>query len=217
MNEQYKLHSFAQSGNCYKIGLMLSIAGADWEPVFVNYLGGETRTQEWRRTINEMGEVPILEHDGKKLSQSGAILHYLADRFEKYGGHNENERQEILRWILFDNHKFTDHIAPYRWLRSFAMPPAHPEVLSFLKGRADAAIAIVEIHLDDNEFMVSDRPTIADFSLAGYLFYPAEETGYEFSTTHPHISRWVARMSALPGWRPPYDMLPGERIALRDA
>ena len=216
MNKEYRLHCFAQSGNAYKVALMLACAGVDWEPMFVDFLGGQTRAAEWRQNINEMGEVPVLEHGENKLSQSGVILHYLADHLEKFCARTDNEKREILRWILFDNHKFTSYLATYRWIRSFASSQPHPEVLSFMKSRAEAAFSIVEKHLADNEFMVGKRPTIADFSMAGYVFYPGEETGFDFPATHPNIAIWMERLSGLPGWRPPYDLLPGERIAPRN-
>ena len=74
---EYTLYGFAQSGNAYKPALALELAGADWAPRFVDYFGGETRTPAYR-AINVMGEVPVLEHRGAALSQSGVILDYLA-------------------------------------------------------------------------------------------------------------------------------------------
>ena len=71
--KEFKLYCFAQSGNAYKAALMLNLCGAKWEPRFVDFFGGETRTPEYR-AINEMGEVPVLEHGAKRLSQSGVIL-----------------------------------------------------------------------------------------------------------------------------------------------
>ncbi|RDU96510.1 glutathione S-transferase family protein [Trinickia dinghuensis] len=217
MNREYKLHCFAQSGNAYKVALMLSCAGADWEPDFVDYFGGVTRTAQWRQDVNEMGEVPVLEHAGRTLSQSGVILDYLADRLDEFGARSDDEKREILRWMLFDNHKFTSYLATYRWLNAFASPPPHAEVLAFFRGRAEAAFAVVDRHLAEREFMVANRPTIADFSMAGYVFYPTEETGFDFSATHPNIARWKDRIAALPGWRQPYDLMPGQRIAPRNA
>lgn len=217
MSKEFKLHCFAQSGNAYKVALMLACSGADWESVFVDYFAGQTRTQEWRLAVNEMGEVPVLEHAGQKLTQSGVILHYLADRFERFGARGDDEKREVLRWMLFDNHKFTGYLATYRWIRSFASPQPHPEVLAFFRGRAEAAFAIVDRHLAEQAFMAADRPTIADLSMAGYVFYPAEETGFDFASTHPNIARWMERIAALPGWKQPYDLMPGERIAPRQA
>src|SRR5215510_4220931 len=95
---QYRLHCFCQSGNSYKAALYLSCAGLDWEPVFVDFFKGATREAEWRSAVNEMGEAPVLETDGKKLSQSGAILSYLADQTGKFRPAGDAERLEALRW-----------------------------------------------------------------------------------------------------------------------
>src|SRR3954452_20401277 len=67
----YKLHCVGASGNSYKVALYLDCAGVDWEPVGVDFAGGQTRDPKWRADINAMGEVPVLEADGKRLSQSG--------------------------------------------------------------------------------------------------------------------------------------------------
>ena len=78
---EYQLYCFAQSGNAYRAALMLNLIGADWKPVYVDFFkGGETRTPKYRAEVNEMGEVPVLVHGAKKLSQSGVILTYLSER-----------------------------------------------------------------------------------------------------------------------------------------
>jgi glutathione S-transferase len=154
----------------------------------------------------------VLEAEGRKLSQSGVILTYLAQVTGKFAPADENERMEALRWMLFDNHKFTSYLATYRFLKAFAQPAADASVLTFLKGRFDAAAAIVDKHLASSKFMVGDKPTTADFSLAGYVFYPVEEHGYDWAKTHPSIHAWTERLRALPGWKGPYESMPGERI-----
>jgi glutathione S-transferase len=209
----YRLHCFCQSGNAYKVALYLNCAGLDWEPLFVDFMKGETRDPAWRERINEMGEAPVLEAGGKKLSQSGAILTWLAEKTGKFAPESEDERFEALRWILFDNHKFTSYLATYRFLRSFAPQAPDPAVLSFLKSRIDGALGIVDKHLGKSPYIVGDKPTTADFSLAGYMFYPAEETGYDFKTSHPSLYAWIQRIKALPGWKNPYELMPGQRIA----
>jgi glutathione S-transferase len=208
----YKLHCFCQSGNSYKAALYLNCAGLDWEPVFTDFMKGQTRDPKWRETINEMGEAPVLEHAGRKLSQSGVILSYLADKTGKFKPSSEDDRLEALRWIMFDNHKFTSYFATHRFMRSFLPQAPSADVLAFLKGRFDAALAIVEKHLGASRFMVGNSPTIADFSLAGYMFYPVEESGYDWPKTNPNLHAWRERMRALPGWKDPYELMPGERI-----
>src|SRR5690606_32424815 len=75
---EYRLHCFAQSGNSYKVALALELAGADWEPVWVDFFRGAHRAPEFV-ALNSMGEVPVLEHEGRVMSQSGIILDYLTD------------------------------------------------------------------------------------------------------------------------------------------
>ena len=209
---QYKLHCFCQSGNSYKVALYLECAKLDWEPVFVDFMHGGTREPEWRESVNEMGEAPVLETAAGKLSQSGAILIHLAGVTGKFAPQSEAERSEALRWILFDNHKFTSYFASYRFLRAFAPQAADPNVLAFLQGRFEAAAGILDKHLAASRFVLGNTPTIADFSVAGYVFYPPEEHGYHWVKSHPHIHAWSERMRALPGWKDPYDLMPGERI-----
>ncbi len=119
---EYTLHCFAQSGNAYKPALMLELAGADWTPRFVDYFGGETKSPAYR-AINVMGEVPVLEHRGGRLAQSGVILDYLATTLGRYGPSSDDERREILRWLLWDNHKLTSYTATYRFMRALAKDP----------------------------------------------------------------------------------------------
>ena len=122
MAAEYTLHCFAQSGNAYKPALALQLAGADWAPRFVDYFNGETRTPAYR-SINVMGEVPVLEHRELRLAQSGVILDYLAEALGRFGPADAAERREVLRWLLFDNHKLTSYTATYRFMRVFAKGP----------------------------------------------------------------------------------------------
>jgi glutathione S-transferase len=191
---EYRLYCFAQSGNAYKAALMLNLCGADWEPRFVDFFNGETRTPAFRQ-INEMGEVPVLEHEGHRLAQSGVILDYLAARFGKFGWAGEDERREILRWLLWDNHKLTSYIGTLRFLLAY-MKTGETSVTDFLRGRVDLALGVLNGHLEGRRFAVADRPTIADVSMCGYLFWPEE---FQMSwRDHPHIDAWLTRIKALP-------------------
>jgi len=207
---EYQLYCFAQSGNCYRVALMLNLIGADWQPIFVDFFkGGETRTPKYRTEVNEMGEAPVLTHGAKKLSQSGVCLTYLAERTGKFLPQGEDERLEALRWIIFDNQKVNGFLGPYRFLKSLAKPAGDPAVLAFLKGRIDGNLAILDKRLASHSFVLGERPTIADISLVGYLYYPAEEFGFDIATTYPAIAKWLDRIKALPGWEHPYKLMPG--------
>ncbi len=208
----YQLHGFCQSGNTFKVAFLLRALNQPWEPVFVDFMNGETRTDDWREQANEMGEVPVLAFEGRRMTQSGAILSYLAKKHGAFGGTTEDDKLEVLRWLLFDNHKFTSYLATYRFMKAFSPTAPEPAVMAWLRGRLDNAFGIVNKHLVGRSFMVGDGPTIADISLCGYLFYPLEESGYEFIQRFPNIGAWLSRVQAIPGWANPYDILPGQRI-----
>jgi len=208
----YQLYCFAQSGNAYRAALMLNLIGADWQPVWYDFFGtAPQRTPEFRETINEMGEAPVLVDNkrSQKFSQSGVILTYLSRLSGKFRPQGEDEELEALRWIIFDNQKVNGFLGPFRFQKNFAPKPGDPAVMEFLKGRAQAALAIVNKRLTGRLFLVSDRPTIADISMTGYLYYPAEEFGFDIAKDYPAISVWLKRVQALPGWKHPYDLMPG--------
>jgi len=201
---EYRLFGMGESGNAYKAALMLNLCGLDWEPVFVDFFNGEGRTDKFRDDVNELGEIPVLDHAGRKLSQSGVILHYLAEQTGKFGAADPDEAREIWRWILFDNHKFTSHLATLRFMFGLQKTGETP-VTEFLRGRTMGAFGLVEKHLDGRNFIVGNRATIADISMVGYLYFP-EETGID-RAAFPNINAWTARVAALPGWAHPYDLM----------
>jgi len=117
-------------------------------------------------------------------------------------------KEECWRWILFDNHKFTSNMATYRFLRCFAPKPVEPAVLSFMEGRMRSAYLIAERHLASRAFVLGKEPTIADISMAGYVFFPAEETGIDIASAFPALDSWRKRIAAMPNWSGPYDLMP---------
>jgi len=202
---EYRLYCMGESGNAYKVALMMELCKLPWEAVWVDFFHGETRRPDFRATLNDMGEVPVLEHDGKRLSQSGVILDYLAGVTGKFGATNDDERREIWRWILFDNHKFTASLAVLRFLIQFAKTGETP-VTEFLRARAVNALKLADQHLADRPFIIGKRATIADLSMVGYLFYGEELT----VPLEPYVNvmKWLDRVRALPGWKHPYELMP---------
>ena len=208
MAAEYTLHCFAQSGNAYKAALMLNLCSADWTPRFVDFFGGETRSEAYR-AINVMGEVPVLEHRGRTLSQSGVILDYLAETLGRFGPSDATERREILRWLLWDNHKLTSYTATLRSMRTFAKDPDAGALAEFRR-RAEAAWGVLNAHLAGRQYVVGERLTIADLSICGYLFWP-EEIGVDWSA-YPGIADWLARIRSEPRWEHPYELMPGHPL-----
>ena len=207
----YRLHYFPESGNSYKLALMLTLCGQTFEPVWTDFGGGITRTPEWRQTVNVMGELPVLEIDRVKLTQTAPIMLRLARQFGQFGGTTEAEQTEILRWLFWDNHKLSGYMATYRYYRAFT-PSPDPGMLAFFRRRIEDFLCILEQHVAAHQFIVGEATTIADISMVAYLSFPKQEAGFDLAISHPAIAAWLGRVAAIPGWRAPYDLLPGQRL-----
>ena len=202
-----QLHCFGESGNAYKCALALTFSGMDWQPVFVDFFNGATRTPEFRQ-LNEMGEVPVLVDGDEVLSQSGVILDYISSKTGKLGGRSAAERREALRWMFLDNHKLSGQAGTCRFHVNFLPAEKRPEgVIPFLQGRLKAAYTVLNAHLAARDWIVGTAVTVADLSCAGYLYYP-EPFGFT-RADWPHIDAWLGRIAGLPGWKHPYELMPG--------
>ena len=203
-----KLYCFGESGNAYKAALALELSGLDWEPVKVDFFGGETRTPDYREMINNLGEVPVMVDGDVKLTQSGVIQDDVSEKSGKFGGKDAAERREILRWVLWDNHKLSSMAGMTRFLMNFLPADKQPkEVIAFNQGRLASAYDLLNAHLEGRDWIVGDSITNADLSCCGYLYYP-EPFGFDRSA-YPNIDAWLTRLSETPGWKAPYDLMPG--------
>jgi glutathione S-transferase len=203
--QPYKLYCFGESGNAYKVALYLETNGIGWEPIFVDFFNGETKQAAYRDNVNAMGEAPVLVCGDQKLSQSGAILAYLANAHKKNDGKSAEEQQEILRWILFDNHKLTSSIATLRFMVTLKKTGENA-VTDFLRTRANGALAVLDAQLAKQPFVIGPRVTIADYSLCGNLFY-GEEIPLDLAQ-YKNVKSWLERIRDLPRWKHPYDLMP---------
>ncbi|MEJ5217629.1 glutathione S-transferase [Cognatishimia sp. D5M38] len=203
-----KLYCFGESGNAYKAALALELSGLEWEPVYVDFFGGEARSEAYLTNVNEMGEVPVLVDGDVKLTQSGVIQQYISDKTGKFGGNTDAERYEILRWVLFDNHKLSSQNGVTRFLLNFLPEDKRPaQAIGFLQGRLQAAYKVLNTHLEGRDWIVGDGLTNADISCCGYLFYP-EPYGF-VRADWPNIDCWLSNIENTPGWKHPYDLMPG--------
>ena len=203
-----KLYCFGESGHSYKAALALQLAYIDWTPIFVDFFNGETRSDQYRNQVNEMGEAPVLVDGDIKLTQSGVIQNYLYNRTGKHGGKDEAEKLEILRWILWDNHKFSSFAGNTRFLMNFFPKDKRPQpVIDFNLARLKSSYGILENALTDKDFLVGNKISHADMTCCAYLYYP-EPFGFE-RDDWPNIDRWLGNISTTPGWQHPYDLMPG--------
>ncbi|OUS20435.1 glutathione S-transferase [Rhodobacterales bacterium 59_46_T64] len=201
-----ELHCFGESGHSYKAALTLELSGLEWKPVFLDFFHGANRSDEYR-AMNVMAEAPVMVDGDVTLSQSGVIQHYIVEKTGKMGGKTKEEEREILRWILWDNHKLSSQAGMQRFLMNFLPEDKRPaEVIAFNAGRLKAALQTLNTALEGRAWLVGDDVTIADLTCCGYLYYP-EPFGFD-RADYPNIDAWLTRMSDLPNWQHPYDLMP---------
>lgn len=202
-----ELYCFGESGNAYKAALALELSGMDWTPVYVDFFNGETRGEAFRE-INPMGEVPVLRDGDVTLTQSGVMQMYVTEKTGRFGGATPEEAREVMRWMFWDNHKMSSQAGMTRFLMNFLPEEKRPEgVIPFMQGRLKSAYATLDAHLAGRDWIVGEDVTNADLSCCGYLFYP-EPFGFE-RAAWPEIDRWLANIERLPGWKHPYELMPG--------
>jgi len=201
-----QLHCFGESGNAYKAALTLELTGINWAPVFVDFFSGQMRSDAYRE-LNIMAEAPVLIDGDFKLSQSGAIQQWAVDQSGRLGGVPQ-DKYEVLRWILFDNHKMSSQAGITRFLLNFLPEDKRPqEAIKFVQNRMIGALKTLNTHLEARTWLVGKDMTIADIANCGYLFYP-EPYGF-VRTDWPNIDEWLKQIETTPGWKHPYDLMPG--------
>lgn len=203
-----QLYCFGESGNAYKAALTLELTGVDWTPIFVDFFSGAARAQAFQKDVNVMGEVPVLVDGDLRLTQSGAIQQYVLDQTGSPLAGRAEDTYEVLRWVLWDNHKLSSQAGVTRFLMNFLPEEKRPqEAIAFLQGRLKAAYTVLDTHLENRDWIVGETMTVADICCCGYLFYP-EPFGFD-RADWPHIDAWLTRIAATPGWKHPYDLMPG--------
>ena len=203
-----KLHCFGESGHSYKAALALELSGLDWEAVKVDFFNGETRSENYRTNVNEMGEAPVLIDGETSLTQSAIIQQYVSEKSKKFDGASAEDAREILRWQLWDNHKLSSFAGICRFLMHFVPEDKRPqETIGFLQGRLKGSYDILNKHLEGRDWIVGNAVSNADLTCCGYLFYD-EHFGFD-RADWPNIDKWLSNIQALDGWKHPYDLIPG--------
>ncbi|MEM9715742.1 MAG: glutathione S-transferase family protein [Pseudomonadota bacterium] len=200
------LYCFGESGNAYKAALCLTLCDVDFEARFVDFFNGEARKEDFTQNVNAMGEVPALVYNSKTYTQSAVIMELISKETGKFCGQSREDELEILRWTIWDNQKMSGFAGPSRFFHNFlAEKHRKQDILDFLKGRTLASLKVLNAHLEGKDWVAADYPTTADFSCCSYLYYP-EPFGF-VRADWPHIDAWLTRISELPGWQHPYDLM----------
>lgn len=191
-----KVYGDIQSGNCYKIKLLMSYLSIEHEWIAVDILQGESKTDEFLRK-NPNGEIPVLElSSGKFLSESNAILNYLAHG-TKYLPDDSWQRANVLKWQFFEQYSHEPYIAVARFIAKYlGLPEARQAEFESKKAGGYKALAMMEQQLSKTEYLLDYGMTIADISLYAYT-HVAHEGGFDLSS-YPAIQAWISRIAAQP-------------------
>ena len=205
MTEALTLHEDPRSGNCYKIKLTAALLGVPLATRAYDIIKGETRTPEFLATVNPNGRIPVLQigagPQARFLPESNAACWYIAagsalvpaDRFAQ---------ADMLRWMFFEQYNHEPNIATLRfWLRFVGEANLSAEQRAQIMAKRMAGCAALELmdrHLTDRAFFCGDGVTLADIALFAYT-HVAEEGGFGLGD-YPHVSAWLGRMAALPGF-----------------
>ena len=183
------------SGNCYKVRLLFSHLGLDYERRQMDVFDRSDRP-EILSELNPALRVPTLVlDDGRSLAESNAIIFYFAEGTD-YLPEDRYERGKVLQWLFFEQYSHEPHIAVARFWTLAGITPEESERLA--KSRAGhAALQAMDRHLAEHAFLVDDRYTIADIALYAYT-HVAPEGGFELGP-YPGIQAWLARVATQPG------------------
>jgi glutathione S-transferase len=187
-----KLYEYASSGNCYKIRLLLNQLGIAYQRVSTDILKGESRTPEFL-AMNPVGKTPVLEiKPGQYLSESNAIIYYLADGTD-FLPTDKWERAQVMQWLFFEQFSHEPNIATVRFWISIAKVAAQKrEAIAQKQQLGYVALQVMENHLTKHDHFVGNRYSIADIALYAYT-HVAEEGGFDLSK-FPAILAWFDRI-----------------------
>lgn len=207
------VHGFSPSGNCHKLKLLLEQLGQPYRWVEIDSSRGETRTPQFL-ALNPNGKVPVIElEDGRTLSESNAILYYLADG-SAFLADDRWQRAQTLSWMNFEQYSHEPYVAVARFIAGWTPldSPRRAE-LPMLRERGHRALQVMERHLSEHDWFSAGRYGIADIALFAYTDV-AGHGGIEL-TPYPALQTWLARVRATPGFvaLPEPDALAAERIA----
>jgi glutathione S-transferase len=192
------LYDNDDSGNCYKVRLLLAQLGIDYERRQLDVLDRSNRPDVLGR-LNPALRVPTLVlDDGRPLAESGAILCYFAEG-TPYLPEDRYERAQVLQWLFFEQYSHEPYIAVARFWAHFGVGASQADRQAKHEGGLKA-LAAMESHLDGRRFLVGDRYSIADIALYAYT-HMAEEGGFELEP-YPAIGAWLERVKSQPGHIP---------------
>jgi len=197
------LHEYAASGNCYKIRLTAAHLGIALDRREYDIMAGATRTPAFLEGVNANGRIPVLQSGDDYLPESNAACVFLADGSPLIP-RDRFDRADMLRWMFWEQYHHEPNIATVRfwkgWVGLDRLDDLQRALLPVKQAAGEAALALMDEHLDRRDWFVADALSLADIVLYAYT-HVAEEGGFALEP-YPNIRAWLARVAALPGHVP---------------
>jgi glutathione S-transferase len=201
MNEKLVLHEYSPSGNCYKVRLTAALLGLPVERREYDITRGETRTERFLSEVNSNGRIPVLQVGGRFIPESNAACFFLADGSEMIP-EDRFDRADMLRWMFFEQYNHEPNVATLRFWLAFLgeekLTEAQRGQIAGKREAGDAALKLMDEHLEARGFFVGERLSLADIALYAYT-HVAEEGGFQLGR-YPAVSAWLARVAQAPGY-----------------
>ncbi len=190
-----RLYDYGESGNAYKVRLILTQLGLEFERVELDILQGDTLQPEFLAK-NANHRVPTLEWpDGRCLAESNAILFHLAEGTELLPI-DPWSRAQILQWMFFEQYSHEPYIAVVRFWHFANQLAEHQVELAAKVERGYHALDVMEGQLRNEAYFVGGGYSIADIALYGYT-HVAHEGGFDLEG-YPAIRAWLERVRSQP-------------------
>ncbi len=200
MSERLVLHEDWVSGNCYKVRLTAAHLGLPLERRQYDIMKGETRTSQFLSTVNANGRIPVLQVGQRFIPESNAACFYLADGSDLVPG-DRFDRADMLRWMFFEQYSHEPNVATLRFWIAFVgeanLSDSQRGQMQGKRAAGQAALALMNEHLDGRLFFVGGRLTLADIALYAYT-HVAPAGGFDLAA-FPHVTSWLERVASVPG------------------
>jgi glutathione S-transferase len=213
--KRFTLYGSPHSLPTYKVGLMLRLSSAPFSFRYVSFQKGMHKTPEFL-ALSRWGQVPVLADGGRIYTQSAAIVEHLAETLGRFQGSDPATRQAVREWLYWD----VDALFPPTFncygvqlgQRKLLPISVEPIIADYHRGRAEAALSVLDSHLADRDFLCAAEPTIADLFCYGDLAF-AEICAFDLKRW-ANVAGWTERVTALPGFKAPFALLQMEDAEL---
>jgi glutathione S-transferase len=203
MSETLVLHEYAASGNCYKVRLTAALVGRALERREYDIVKGETRTPQFLSEVNANGRIPVLQVGDRLIPESNAACHYIADGSQLVPS-DAFDHADMLRWMFWEQYTHEPNVATLRFWMGWVGVDKLSEVqrlqLATKREAGNAALKLMDEHLDGRDWFAAGRLTLADICLFAYT-HVAHEAGFEMDR-YPHVGAWLERVKGQPNYVP---------------